>query len=83
MKLMFIQSFGRHFDLLKLNNILNEISSEEIHYWYSKCSSRNGRKAFAILFNCKKRRGVSVSEKETCSKIMCRALDELEYFENE
>lgn len=83
MKLMFIETFGKHFDLLKLNKILNEIPKEEICYWYSKCSSKSGRKAFSILFDCKKRNNISVSEKETCSKIMCRALDGLEYFENE
>lgn len=80
---MFIKNFGKHFNLLKLNNILNEIPNEEIYYWYSKCSSKNGRKAFSILFDCKKRNNISIREKEICYKIMCRTSEGLEYFEDE
>jgi hypothetical protein len=77
MKNKFISIFGRHFDIFKLIEILDNMAEEEIFYWFAKCGGERGKKgisAFKILFDVRNRKYTS-EEMEMRNKIIVRATD--------
>jgi hypothetical protein len=80
MKHKFLATFGKHFDIVRLSIILDNMAEEEMFYWFAKCITENGIKAFRIMFDVKKRK-YTAEEKEKAIKIIVRAQEEVSVYD--